>query len=93
LDSFCIGEIKVDKDNHVIEKDSETHYDIQLKKGILWQEFIKLNKKQYLEFIHDPKHMINPPETILFETPFLEIFTKTPYWVILILWVPIHLLR
>ena len=64
---------------------------IDLKRGILWQVFQKLNLEQYLEFIHDPKHMINPPEAIMFETPFLEFFTKNPYWVILVVYIPLIL--
>ena len=35
--------------------------------------------------------MIDPPEAILFDTPFLEFFTKTPWYVILILWIPVIL--
>jgi 4-hydroxysphinganine ceramide fatty acyl 2-hydroxylase len=89
LETFCIGEIKVDKDNKIVLNETESKYDIDLKKGILWQVFTKLNLKDYIDFIHDPKHMINPPEAILFETPILEIFTKTPFWVILILWIPV----
>lgn len=50
-----------------------------------------MDKTQYLHFIHDPKHMINPPEAILFESPYLEVFTKTPWFVIPIIWIPIIL--
>ena len=91
LESFTIGEIKLNKDNEVIQSENSIEYDIDLKKGILWQVFTKLRLKEYLEFIHDPKHMINPPEAILFDTKFLEIFTKTPWFLIPILWGPIVL--
>lgn len=91
LDSFCIGTIKLNDDNKMIMTETETTYDIDLKRGVLWQVFQKLNLKQYLEFIHDPKHMINPPEAIMFETPFLELFTKNPYWVILVVYIPLIL--
>ena len=91
LESFCIGQIKVDGNNKMVMTDTETTYDIDLKKGILWQVFQKLNLEQYLEFIHDPKHMINPPEAIMFETPFLEYFTHNPFWVILVIYIPIIL--
>lgn len=90
LDDFTIGTIKM---NFITNKpnvtEDEYNYELDLKKGILWQVWSKLNKKEYLEFIHDPKHMINPPEAILFETKFLEYFTKTPWWVIPILWLPV----
>lgn len=91
LDNFCIGEIKLDTNNNPILTETKSDYDIDLKKGILWQVFKKLRLKEYLEFIHDPKHMINPPEAILFETPILEFFTKTPWWAILVIWVPLVL--
>lgn len=91
MDNFCIGEIKVDSKNKPIITETKYDYEIDLKKGILWQVFTKLKLKDYLEFIHDPKHMINPPEAILFETKFLEFFTKTPWYAILILWVPLVL--
>jgi 4-hydroxysphinganine ceramide fatty acyl 2-hydroxylase len=91
LESFCIGTIKLDKDNKMILTETETTYDIDLKKGVLWQVFTKLNLKEYIEFIHDPKHMINPPEAIMFDNPFLELFTKNPYWVILVVYIPVIL--
>ena len=33
--------------------------------------------------------MINPPEAILFENNFLEMFTKTPWWAIPLIWTPL----
>jgi 4-hydroxysphinganine ceramide fatty acyl 2-hydroxylase len=89
LENFCIGEIKLNKDNKPVLCEAENQYDIDLKKGVLWQVFMKLNLKEYLAFIHDPKHMINPPEAILFENKYLEKLTKTPWYVIPILWVPV----
>jgi len=47
-----------------------------------------ISKKDYLEFIHDPKHMINPPHAILFDTQFLEIFSKTPWYMIPTIYLP-----
>ena len=66
LESFCIGTVKLSDDNTVVQTETITTHNIDLKRGILWQVFQKLNLEQYLEFIHDPKHMINPPEVILF---------------------------
>jgi 4-hydroxysphinganine ceramide fatty acyl 2-hydroxylase len=89
LDQFTIGEIKMSKDNQPILSEVENQYEIDLKRGILWQVFMKLRLKEYLAFIHDPKHMINPPEAIMFENNFLEFFTKTPWYVIPLLWGPV----
>ncbi len=89
LDSFCIGEVRVDSGDNANLTEKRSEFDIDLKRGVLWQVYKKLRLKEYLEFIHDPKHMINPPEAIMFETPALEFFTKTPWYVILIVWVPL----
>jgi 4-hydroxysphinganine ceramide fatty acyl 2-hydroxylase len=94
LMKFKIGHIKTDKDNKPIVKDVQEHdiaYDVDLKKGTFYQVFTKLNLETYLAFIHDPKHMIDPPEAILFETPALEFFTKTPWYAIPIIWIPVVL--
>lgn len=91
LKTFCIGRIKhgskgddKQKQQEVCESDK-----IDLQRGVIWQVFTKLNLKEYLIFIHDPKHMINPSEAILFEKPYLEVFTKTKWWLIPILWLPV----
>jgi 4-hydroxysphinganine ceramide fatty acyl 2-hydroxylase len=90
LEEFCIGTIKMNSVTHKPNvTEEEYNYEIDLKKGILWQVWSKMNKEEYLAFIHDPKHMISPPEAILFETKFLEMFTKTPWWVIPMLWLPL----
>jgi 4-hydroxysphinganine ceramide fatty acyl 2-hydroxylase len=90
LEDFTIGTIKLNEVTHKPNNvETDYQYEIDLKKGILWQVWNKLNKEEYLAFIHDPKHMINPPEAILFETKFLELFTKTPWWAIPIIWLPL----
>ena len=92
LQEFCIGTIKVDsKTQKPIAKEVDYTYDIDLKKSILKQVWTKMDKKVYLEFIHDPKHMINPPEAILFGPAYLEIFTKNPWYIIPIVWIPVVL--
>lgn len=49
-----------------------------------------MNKKEYVEFINDPKHLINPPrDFILFDAPYLEVFSKTPWYAIPIMWLPV----
>ena len=42
-----------------------------------------------MQFINEPKHLINPiRDIILFENPFFELFTKTPWWLIPIAYAP-----
>lgn len=95
LHNFKIASIKTDKNNQKINNDiqiTDTEYDIDLKRGTVWQVFTKMNLNQYMAFIHDPKHMIDPPEAILFDSPYLEVFTKTAWWVIPLIWVPVTLM-
>ena len=92
LNSYSIGEIEVDINNNII-KDEPVYNDVlDIKKGILWQIFTNgIKKEDYLNFIHDPKHMINPPHAIMFDNAFLEFFSKTPWYMIPIVYVPIML--
>ena len=61
-------------------------------KGILWQIATSKNidKNGYVQFVKEGKVFFNPAkEALLFETEFLEFFTKTPWYVIPIIWLPI----
>lgn len=94
METFCIGKVRTENDVDVNDKPNgikRPEYDIDLKKPIVWQVFQKLNKEQYLHFIHDPKHMINPTTARLFHSDFIEFFSACPYWVIPIVWIPIVL--
>ena len=57
---------------------------------MLWQLFsMNITKDEYVRYVAEPKHMINPVrDIILFETPYLEIFTKTPWYAIPLTWLP-----
>ena len=59
-------------------------------KGLLWQIWTKnFSYDEYVRYVAEPKHLINPArEIILFDTWWLEIFTKTPWYAIPIFWVP-----
>jgi 4-hydroxysphinganine ceramide fatty acyl 2-hydroxylase len=42
-----------------------------------------------VQFIEEPKHLINPVrDVILFNSPYLEVFSKTPWYAIPIAWAP-----
>ena len=59
-------------------------------KGTIYQVFTKFNKKRYMEYINDPKHITNPGELMrMFDAPYLEIFSRTPWFVIPIVWIPV----
>lgn len=59
-------------------------------KGLLTQLWnTKLSREDYVKFIEEPKHLINPVRpVILFNTTWLEMFTKTPWYAIPIAWFP-----
>lgn len=46
------------------------------------------SKEYYLEQVHRPQHYTKGPSAPLFGNPLLEPFSKTPWWVIPILWYP-----
>ena len=62
-------------------------------KGLLWQIWHSgdsLSYEQYVHFITEPKLLINPVrDVILFNTPWLEIFSKTSWYVIPLGWSPV----
>ena len=48
---------------------------------------LNLNWDEYITFINEPKHLVNPiRDVIVFDNPFLELFTKSPWWLIPIVW-------
>ena len=54
---------------------------VEICKNLTWDE--------YVQFINEPKHLVNPVRDIkLFDNPFLEIFTSTPWYLIPICYFP-----
>ncbi|KAJ1647334.1 fatty acid alpha-hydroxylase [Coemansia asiatica] len=51
-----------------------------------WSSF---SKDVYIREVHRPRHLPRP--AVFFANPFLEKFTRTPWWVIPIYWTPIML--
>lgn len=44
---------------------------------------------EYIQFINEPKHLVNPIRSLkIFDTEFLEFFSKTPWYAIPIGWTP-----
>lgn len=59
-------------------------------KGTVYQVFKKLNKEDYIAFINDPKHLTKPGEDqVMFATPYFEPFSRTPWWLVPLVWIPI----
>ena len=64
------------------------HAKVDLSKGLLAQ-ITKLTKEEYIAFIEEPKHQSEPKDIILFDSPFLEMWTKTPWYEIPLVWLPV----
>jgi len=48
-----------------------------------------MNLEEYVEFINEPKHLVNPIRSLrLFDNPILEFFTMTPWFAIPLGWAP-----
>ncbi|CAG8574590.1 15119_t:CDS:2 [Acaulospora morrowiae] len=61
---------------------------LDLSRPLFYQMFnCDFTKEFYLQQIHKPRHL--PYSVKLFESPYLEILTKTPWYVIPIIWIPV----
>lgn len=76
-------------DGTVIESKIKLDYN----KGLFWQMLEicpKLSWDEYVQFINEPKHLVNPVRDIkLFDNPILEALTSTPWYLIPICYFPI----
>ncbi|KAI1313469.1 fatty acid alpha-hydroxylase [Mortierella claussenii] len=67
--------------------DKKTQF-LDLSQPLLWQLWnSNYSKAFYLEQVHTPRHLSGPAR--IFGSPFLEVFTKTPWFVIPIVWLPV----
>ncbi len=87
-----VGYIGEEASEEVSTNDGEVSWQVSHDKGLLiqmWQSK-DLNLEKYIRYIQSPKVLINPiREVILFESPILERFTKTPWYAIPIIWTPL----
>lgn len=85
-----IGQIGDYKGNK--QRVSSTSWNPDFDRGLIWQMMRdrKLNKEIYMRFITDPIVFFNPvKDARLFDFCLLEIFTKTPWYIILVCWLPV----
>ncbi|KAG0367645.1 hypothetical protein BC939DRAFT_458605 [Gamsiella multidivaricata] len=67
--------------------DKKTKF-LDLSKPLLYQLWNSdYSKAFYLEQVHIPRHLSGPAR--IFGSPYLEVFTKTPWFIIPIFWLPI----
>ncbi|KAH8830000.1 oxidoreductase [Flagelloscypha sp. PMI_526] len=103
LDEFCIGKLGSEEaivdenweardDFHPEETDTAADFEknqfLDLKKPLLKQVwFSNFSKSYYLQQIHQPRHVVESAR--LFGPSYLEVFTKTMWYVVPIFWGPI----
>ncbi|KAG0357256.1 fatty acid alpha-hydroxylase [Gamsiella multidivaricata] len=67
--------------------DKKTKF-LDLSQPLLWQLWnARFTKAFYLEQVHIPRHLSGPAR--IFASPYLEVFTKTPWYMIPIFWLPV----
>jgi 4-hydroxysphinganine ceramide fatty acyl 2-hydroxylase len=103
LAKYKIGIIKTSVAETSVKKDDDDHKQysqelidavnrkINLKKAVLHQIYkANFTLDEYMTFIHDPKLLNDPPRDLrIFESNFLEFFSRTPWYVIPIFWFPL----
>ena len=68
--------------------DYKKHAFLDLNKPLIRQMWnAKFSKEFYLEQVHNPRHLKQPAR--LFGPDFLEMFTRTPWYVVPMVWVPV----
>jgi len=61
---------------------------LDLSKPLLYQMWTsRFSKETYLKQVHIPKHLPDP--AYIFANPYLEIFTRTPWYVVPLVWLPV----
>ncbi|KAJ2719683.1 fatty acid alpha-hydroxylase [Coemansia sp. Benny D115] len=98
LKDFYIGEIMADdRWEHAVPEGGRDEMDcieeepfIDIHKPLMMQMWrSSFTKEFYLREVHRPRHL--PQPAVFFANPLLEMFTRTPWWVIPIYWTPIML--
>lgn len=57
------------------------------KKGMVWQVWKNLSLEDYLDMVNHPTHL--PYHVRLFDSPYLEPLTKTKWFLIPLIWLPV----
>ncbi|KAH9923302.1 oxidoreductase [Amylocystis lapponica] len=83
-----VAEEDFDPGNTDLAKDFEKNQFLDLRKPLLRQVWeANWSKSYYLQQVHQPRHMPESPR--LFGPDYLEIFSRTSWYVVPILWLPI----
>lgn len=97
LDRIGVLEGQINEKSDTINPKGLDGFDLQSKlkldysKG-LYKQLLEANLTwdDYIQFINEPKHMVNPVrDIILFDNKFFEFFSMTPWYGILLAWIPL----
>lgn len=92
LNEYCIGTLRTDEKitRTVSETEIKSVEFIDPSRPMLRQMWSSgYSKAFYLEQVHIPRHSkVSAP---IFGHPLLEMFTKTPWWVIPLVWIPVSI--
>mmetsp|Transcript_12875 Transcript_12875/g.23942 ORF Transcript_12875/g.23942 Transcript_12875/m.23942 type:complete len:316 (-) Transcript_12875:21-968(-) len=58
-------------------------------RGTVYQVWKNISKDQYVEMLKHPRHIQGHQK--LFDNPFLDLLTKSPWWLVPTVWVPVSL--
>lgn len=104
LNRFLVGKITSAEDADIttsLKEDAKPSYPVTTEKSITYKDFsidltkgiisqvYQLNKANYMDFIHNS---VQVPYTRLYDTPILELVTRTKWYTIPIVWIPISIL-
>jgi cytochrome b involved in lipid metabolism len=90
---ICDEDAKLDDDDFYPEEtavadDYKAHQFLDLDRPLFMQVFnASFSKNFYLQQVHQPRHLAEPAR--LFGPDYLEMFTRTKWWVIPLIWLPI----
>ena len=90
LEDYCIGRCQdgASPNQGSAKKVKDNSPFIDVTKPMLHQVWSgNFSKEFYLKQVHIPRHAKDSP--LIFGNPVLEVFSKTPWWVIPIFWTPI----
>jgi 4-hydroxysphinganine ceramide fatty acyl 2-hydroxylase len=91
-ESTCSAEHEIDEhfqpEDTVLEDDYERNHFLDLSRPLIMQVWnADFSKSFYLQQVHQPRHLPHPAR--LFGPAYLEVFTRTPWYVVPLLWLPI----
>ena len=83
IDDMRVGTIEGAKNN--IDQGKKQAWDP--KKGMVWQVWHNLTLTEYLDMVNHPTHL--PYHVRLFDSPLLELTTRTKWYLVPLVWLPV----